>query len=211
MIRNLIEKLTESCEIWLLCNTSEVSFAVGLEDGTIKTYSRNSNNQKYEMTKEYKYHPVGVDVLLYLPKQNCLLSVSKDGIFNVLSLSEGKSIKTLSILNDWIFGLISLNDETFANANFGQIKIWSIKEDIQYLKTIKAHNDRYPFIFLYLLGKDLMVSRSKDEFIIWDVKNYNYSKTYKEDSFIQRLIVTGENNIITVTDRNKVNLWKILV
>jgi WD40 repeat protein len=46
--------------------------------------------------------------LLYLPKQNYLLSGSWDKTINVLSLSEGKSIQTLTGHSDFVTSLISL-------------------------------------------------------------------------------------------------------
>jgi WD40 repeat protein len=126
-------------------------------------------------------------------------------------------IKKLTGHSNSVFSLISLNDETIASGSRGEIKIWSIKADtnIECIKTIKAHENengnknRNNFVFLQKFGNDFMVSKSKDEFIIWDVKNYNYLKTYKEDSFIQRLIVTGDNKIITATKENFVNVWHI--
>jgi hypothetical protein len=81
---NLIETLKESNEIWSLCNIREVSFAVGLANGTIKVYSKNSHTQKYERTKEYKPHSRTVYALLYLPKQNYLVSGSIDETIKVL-------------------------------------------------------------------------------------------------------------------------------
>jgi hypothetical protein len=56
-----------------------------------------------------------------------------------------------------------------------------------------------------------MVSHSYiNEFKIWDVKNYERLKTYKEDSnTIRRIIITADNNIITLTNNYKINVWKI--
>jgi hypothetical protein len=69
---NLIENFEENDFISSLCYISELSFAIGLKNGIIKIYSRNLDNKKYEITKEYKYHSSGVYSLLYLPKQNYL-------------------------------------------------------------------------------------------------------------------------------------------
>jgi WD40 repeat protein len=109
-----------------------------------------------------------------------------------------------------------INDETFASGNPGEIKIWSIKDYskteliFSCIKSINAHEESMHGISLHLLGNDLMVSESgEDEFIIWDVKKYKCIKTYKEDSYIKRLIVTKNCDIITATYDNKVNLWKI--
>jgi hypothetical protein len=49
-------------------------------------------------------------------------------------LSEEKSIKRLTGQSDFVFSLISLNDETFASGSIGEIKTWSIKENIQCIK-----------------------------------------------------------------------------
>ncbi len=53
-----------------------------------------------------------------------------------------------------------------------------------------------------------MVSKSGDEFKIWDTKSYECLKTYKEDSSIKQFIVSKNNDIITLTRNNKVNVWK---
>jgi hypothetical protein len=54
-----------------------------------------------------------------------------------------------------------------------------------------------------------MVSRSyqNKEFIIWDLKNYECSETYEEDSIIDGLITTKNNKIITITSDQNVNIW----
>jgi WD40 repeat protein len=164
------------------------------------------------VVKEYKYHSSDILSLFYLSKQNFLLTGSQDATINVLSLSEGKSIQTLTDHNEWVSSLISLNDETFASGSRREIKIWSIKADtsIESIKTIVAHEEIGYSIFLYLLRNDFMLSRSENEFTIWDVETYECLITYKEDSFIRRLIVTGDDNI-TTTEKKKVNIWKILV
>jgi WD40 repeat protein len=208
---NLIEYFIESCWIMTLCNISEVSFAIGLEDSSIKIYTRNSDTQTH-VFKEYRHHSEVVVSLLYLPKQNYLLSGSWDKTINVLCLTEEKSIKTLTGHNNTVSSLISLNDETFASSSIGVIKIWSIKADtsIECIKTINADEESPKSISLYNLGSDLMVSTSNDEFKIWDLKNYECLKTYKEDSAIHGLIGTKNESIITHTN-NKFNVWQILI
>jgi WD40 repeat protein len=208
---NLIESIKESNLIITLCNISELSFAIGLWDRTIKIYSSNSNTQKYEV-KEYKYHSYAVKSFLYLRKYKYLLSGSADKTINVLNLSVEKSIKTLTGHSSYVTSLISLSDETFASGSKGEIKIWSIKADkadIECIRSINAYVNGY--ISLHLLGNDIMVSRSGDEFKIWDVKNYECLNTYKEDSYIRRMIVTKNQNIITATNDNSVNIWQIKV
>jgi WD40 repeat protein len=210
---NLIETYKESNGIMSLCNISELSFAVGMYGGIIKVYTRNGNTQKYEV-KEYECHSRYVLSLLYLPKQNYLLSGSFNSTINVLSLSEGKSIEKLYGPNNTVTSLLSLNDETFACGSYeGVIKIWSIKADtsIECIRTLEAPEGRLYGIYLNLLGNDLMLSRSRCECKIWDVKTYKCIKTFYEDSFINKMIVTKNQNIITETQDNKVNMWKILV
>jgi WD40 repeat protein len=199
-----------------LCNISDLSFAVGFSEGTIKIYSK--NNKKYQ-SKDYKIHIGTVKSLLYLPQQNLLLSGSDDKTINIFSLSEEKSIKRLIAQKNWVTSLILLNDETFASGSNGFIKIWSIKEKTRieisflFINIIKA--SEYPDdIYLNILGNDFIVSKSYGaEFKIWDVKNYECIKTVtgKDDSSLVELIVTKNKNtnIITVTKNNKINLWKI--
>jgi WD40 repeat protein len=206
----VIECLKESMWIESLCIISDVSFAIGLSDGQIKIYSRNSDTQKYEVVKEYQYHSDGVISLVYLPKQDYLVSGSRDKTINVLNLCEGKSVKTLTGHNDYVYSLISINDETFASGSWdGEIKVWSINAEIECVKTIKAHEYCGYRIYLYLLTDDFMISRLGNEFIIWDVKTYECLKNYKDDSVIQGLIITKNQNIITGTDVRKVNVWQI--
>jgi WD40 repeat protein len=203
---NLIETLKESNEIWSLCNISEVSFAVGLANGSIKIYSKNSHTQKYERTKEYKPHSRTVYALLYLPKQNYLVSGSIDETIKVLSLPEGNLIQTLTGHSGEVTSIIFINDETFASGSFGEIKIWSIKENIQCIKTRNSEKKHY--VYLRLLGNDFIVSRCLNEFKIWDVENYECVKTFEEEKPIKGMTVTGDNSIITGLDNKKVNLWK---
>jgi WD40 repeat protein len=209
---NILEKYEEKKVICLLCKISELSFAVGLSSGRIKIYSK-LNSTRYEI-KEYKSHNDGIGALLYLPKQNFLLSGSFDFSINVLSLSDEKSIKRLTDHKNIITSLVLLNDETFASSSLGVIKIWSIKaeenkEHIECIciKTLNAHEE-IDYIFLYNLANDFMVSKTGSEFIIWDVKNYESLKSYKEDSVIDKFIVTKNQSIVTSTTDNKVNIWQ---
>jgi hypothetical protein len=212
---NLIEKYEESSWIRSLCSISDHSFAIGLSDGRIKIYSK-INSTKYHF-KEYKYHSSNVWSLLYLPKQNYLLSGSYETM-NVLNLSDEKSIKKLTDRNHWFTSIILPHDETFASSSKREIKIWSFKKESDFSiecickKTIDDDDEEqsYDSISLHLFTNDFLVSRSNDEFKIWDLKNYECLKTYFEDSFIERLIVTKNKSIITVT-KNEVNVWKILI
>jgi WD40 repeat protein len=90
---NLIENFKELNWTYSLCNISEGSFAVGLGDGTLKIYSKKNNTGKYHVVKEYKSHSACIRSLLYLPKQNSLLSGTYDKKINVLNLTEGKNKK----------------------------------------------------------------------------------------------------------------------
>jgi WD40 repeat protein len=205
---NVIKRYEKSSNIKSLCSISNLSFAIGLEDGTLKIYLINSNTQEH-VFYQFNKHSKAIWSLLYLPKQNYLLSGSWDKTINVTCLSERKLIKTLTGHSDWVSSLISLNDETFASGSEGEIKIWSIKEEIQFIKTIKAYEGICWGVFLNLLGNDFMISRIGDcEFKIWDLKNYECLKTYEEDSRIRELIVTKNNKIITVTEDNKLNVWR---
>jgi len=208
-----IKKFFESNFIISLCNLSELSFALGLANGTIKIYSLDKTNQKYEI-KEHKYHSDTVYSLLYLSKQKYLISSSKDRTIKVFSLSEGKVVQTLTDHCDYVTSLISLNEQTFASGSYGEIKLWYIKPDlsVQCIKTLEAHEESLHGIDLNPLGSDFMVSRTylDDEFKIWDIKTYKCLKTYKEESLIERLICTKNQEIITATDDNKLNTWKIL-
>jgi WD40 repeat protein len=211
---NLIEKYKESDDIYLLCKISEQSFAVAIRDGKIKIYSKNQITQKYEKYEIFNCHPNRVFSLLYLPKPNYLLSSSEDETINVFSLSEGKSIQTLTDHNHTVYSLISLSDTTFASASHDdEIKFWSIKEDnsIECIRTLEAYKESSHYFYLNNFGSDVMVSRLKSEFSIWDVNTYECIKTYKENSYIESLIVTKDQKIVTATNDNKVNLWKVVV
>jgi WD40 repeat protein len=213
---NLIETYEEFENISSLCKISELSFAIGMINGKVKIYTRNENTKKFEMYKDYQCHSKGVYCLLYLPKQNYLLSGSGTGdkTINVLSLSEGKSIQTLTGHTKWATSLISLNDKTFASGSRnGVIKIWSIKEDstIECISTIKSPENRYNSILLQNLSKEFMVSMSGIELKIWDVKTYECINTFIEDSLIRFNVCTKNLDILSITDDKKVNLWKTIV
>jgi WD40 repeat protein len=206
-----IESFQESSIIWSLCNISEVSFVIGLEDGAIKIFTKNQNTQKYEI-KEYKCNLTHISALLYLSKQNILLLGSFDETINVFSMSERKLIKTLTDHCDIVTSLISLNEETFASGSHdGEIKIWSIKVEncFECIQTIIAHEKGW--VFLHILTNDFIVSTSYDakEFKIWDLKTYECLKTCKEETCMNKLIVDKNNSIITATQGSKVNIWKI--
>jgi WD40 repeat protein len=203
-----ISRFKESSVIKSLCNISNVSFAIGFEDGSLKIYLINSNTQEH-VFYQYNNHSKAVLSLLFIPKQNYLLSGSSDKTINIMCLSKRKLIKTLFAHSEWVSSLLSLNDETFASGSEGEIKIWSIKEDIQCIKTIIAYEGICWGVYLNLLGNDFMISRIGDhEFKIWDLKTYQCLKTYEEDSRIRELIVTKNNEIITITESNEVNVWR---
>jgi WD40 repeat protein len=211
---NVIEILEETKLIMSICNLSELSFAVGFENGNIKIYSRNPESLKYEVVKENVCQYVYASSLLYLPKQNYLLSGS---LWNksiiVLNLSDLKTIQKLTGHISEVTSFLSLNDETFASGSYGEFKIWSIKADssIQCIQTIPAHENCTNRIVLYNFVNDLMISRSGEEFKIWDWKTYECLGRYGEDCPIIALIVTKNLHIITGTNKKNVNLWKVLV
>lgn len=111
--------------------------------------------------------------------------------------------------------------EFFMSGSFDEIKIWSLKYSFKFINTIKVYEDEDFYlneenlsdISLYLLGRDLMVSRYRlhdNQFKIWDLKTYKCLQTFEEKSFINILIITKNNDIFTETSDNKINLWKIL-
>jgi WD40 repeat protein len=208
----ILENYVESDEIRSVCNLSEDSFALGLDNGPIKIYSRKSNAEKYEV-KSHEYHTERVWSLLYLPKQNFLVSGSQDTTINVLNLSDEKSIAKLTGHSERVFSLISLDDNTFASSSKGEIKIWEIKSDnsIECVKTIVAHEGSSKWVVLNKLGDDFMVSYTtdSDEFKIWDAKTFECVKTYNEDTLFTRMIVTKDKKIVTVTRDSKVSVWQI--
>jgi WD40 repeat protein len=210
----LIENFEESSCIWSLCNISELSFAIGLGDGTVKIYTINIITRKYEAIS-YSNEAENNWSLVYLPKQNYLLSRSKDHTINVLSLSEGKLIQKLTCHRDYVSSFICINDETFASSTWREIIIWSVKSDnsLECKKTINVHEMSCHDIVLHNLGNDYMVSARYDdyEFKIWDKRNYECIKTYKEDAPIRRMIITKDQNIVTVTNDGNVNVWRILI
>lgn len=144
--------------------------------------------------------------MIYLPKHNYILSGSQDRTINVLSLNDKNSIKKITDHNNWVTSILLLSDETFSSASRGVIKIWSIKSEIECIKTIDAHEKSRYTMNLHLLGNNFMISQSDyEEFKIWDLKNYECLKTYREDTDIYGMNVT-KNSIITRTKDNKVNV-----
>lgn len=206
---NLIERFRESTFISSICSISEISFAIGLIDKTAKIYTKNLDTNKYEI-EEFIYHSNPVTCLLYIPEYDYLLTGSNDTTINVLDLSTHKIIKKLTDHTGYVSSLLLLKSQSFASCcRKGEIKIWSITPEIKCIKTIFAHENCEKNIFINLLEKDLIISRSSEIIKIWDLKNYNCLQTYKEDSSIRRLIITKNDNIITATNDDKVNIWQI--
>lgn len=204
----IIEKFEESDYICSICNMNDLTFILGFWSGTIKIYSRNRTSTKYKVIKEYKHQLAGIRSLLYLPEHNYILSGASDKSINVFT--RGKSIQRYTDHNHIVHSLILINEETFASSSSdGVIKFWSIKEEINCIKTIKAHIGKDDFIRLFNLGKDLMVSKSLNEIKIWDLKNFECLKTYREDSGIYDMIITKNNYFITATKDKKINVWKL--
>lgn len=210
----LIDTYYELNTIISLCIISSCSFAVGLSDGSVKIYFR--NEKKYQVHRKYNCYKCPVNCILYLPKQDFILFCIYKYI-EVFNLKHSKHIVTLDQHNHELSSIIQMNDNIFVSVSSdGEIKFWCIKSEKNYIieciNTIKAYEQK-SLVFLYVLGDEYIVSRQfkKREFKIWDVKNYKCINTYKEESYIKRLIVTKNNNIITGTflDR-KVNVWKIL-
>jgi WD40 repeat protein len=132
--------------------------------------------------------------LLYLPKQNYILSGSYDYSISVISLYEAKIIKKLSYHNNIISSLVCLDDERFASSCLEVIKIWSLNSDIESTKTIKAHEECGEYIVLKSLSNDFIISYAGDEFRVWHAKNYECLKIYKEDKTICTIITSEKNN-----------------
>jgi hypothetical protein len=207
---NFIESYKEP-HITSFCKISESSFAVG-SLFRIKIYSKNQNTQKNDTYKKYEYYLQSVYSIIYLPINNCLL-IGALKYIHVLSLSEGKTIKTFYNKKGCITSLVSLNDEIFANFGFREIKIFSIKADtsIECIKTISKPKGMDRTILKQHVNNFMVVNSSKYEFAILDLKSYEFLKTYKEDSRIETLIVTKNNNIIIATRYGNLIMLKILV
>lgn len=221
---NLIEIFKEISGITSICNISNLSFAVGLDKGAIKIYSRAKNSKIYtksELDIRY-YSGCPINSLLYLPNKKLLLSGTSDNSIIVLSYPEGIYYNKLTGHNQSVSTIISIDENTFASGSMGsEIKIWSIKSDmgIECTKSIKAYTNYE--VYLNILTHDYMISRPKwgQEFKIWDLKTYQGVAYYDErsnllvtkgnDKKIQNLLVTKNKYIITVTADNRVNAWKI--
>lgn len=210
----------------VLCSLSEIRFALGLSKGTIKIYNRNLNNKQYEITNEYRHDSNStLNCLLYLSKKNYLVSNSYDHFLRIYNLNEKKLIvkhrayanNSKPIYETIIGSLIQINDETFISGEWREIRIWSIKNimqgNIECIKTIKTHENSRVYYTIDLkyngLGNDYMVSKSENEFFIWDVKNFSVLNSFKEESTIYKLILSNNNVIITGGCDNKVNIWNL--
>lgn len=211
---NLTQSIRESNIIYSLCSISPSSFAVGVEKGPVKIYSRNVDTKIFQLDKEFKDHSDNVYCVLYVNKHDFLLSGSSDKTINVFKLTEGKSIKKITEHNKSVFSLISIDEDTFANSSFdGIIKIWFINADstIECVNIIQAYNEDSS-VYIKLLANDLIMSYliDKNEFKILNLKT-NKEKNYTDDSGIIRMIVTKNNSFlfITYTSDKKLNVWRI--
>lgn len=207
----LIE-ISEESYIFCICNLTPSCFAIGLNNGPIKIYSRSDNNE-INFFKEYTYHSRAVTCLLYIPKYEVLLSASLDKTINVINLLEDECIQTVTDNNHCVSSLISVENGIIASGSYeGVIKVWSINQDkhIECIKTVKSHSEK-KWIYLYLLGNDFILCRQdySKEFKIFDLKTYECLKTCKEEDIIDRLLVTNNYNIIIGTLDKKINVWKI--
>lgn len=208
----VIGNFKESTFISSLSRIYKDCFVVGLRDGTLKLYEFKSKTERHVIA-EFKFYSDGLYSLLYMAEHNYLVLGSIANNIIIFNLWKNEPVKKLSGHNNSVFSLVYLDDNTFASASKAEIKIWynsaNLDFNIECIKTIFAHESTNCFIYLSNLGPDLIVSKSKDEFKIWNWKTYECLKSYKEDSFIQRLIVTKNNKIITATKDSIVNIWHI--
>ena len=145
---------------------------------------------------------------MYLQKQKFLVSGSDDSTIKVSDLG-GNIFQTLTEHKDQpVHSLVSINKNSFASASLREIRIWSVKGQINCIKTILSETVNYN-IYLNRIGNDFLISRQKDEFKIWNENTHMCLKSYKEDSGIREMIQIKNNYLITSTEDYKVNLWKI--
>ncbi len=102
--------------------------------------------------------------------------------------------------------------------NLAVIKIWqtnNLLKSFECIKTIRPY-DKIDSVYLNKIGTGLLISYLFDnnykELKIWSLKTYECLKSNGKNSEINygtTSIVTKRNNIITITDENIINLWKI--
>jgi WD40 repeat protein len=177
----------------------------------VKIYTLNDKTQNYD-EKELKVHACIIRCILYIPKFDYLVTGSSDKTIKVISLANQQQHKTLEGHSYVISSLLLLSNDRFASGGFTEIKIWSIKENtnIDCIKHMNANEIfSHCFISLHSLRNEFFVCRASNEFSIWDANNYELIKIYKEESYIETLIVTRSHDIITSTKNMNINIWKI--
>lgn len=228
---NLVQTFKQEEIVYSLCSISlskcllepARSFALGIDLGIIKIYSR-KNIQEFELYKVYQSHTLGINCLLFVRKYDLLFSGAYDETINVYDLMEDKNLCKLTEHKTFICGIIYFEDMLASISQDGEIKIWTINQesneilidnknfDFVCINTIKAYDyDVDQWIYLNHIGIDFMISYQdySNEFKIWDLKTLECVKDFK-DSKIKYLNITKNKCIIISTWDNKINIWGIL-
>lgn len=216
-----LQSICCNSKITAICNITDLSFAIGQENGHISIYSNyfipNSNYNSILCSGNCKSgNESSVLSLLYLKKQNLLLSGHGDFKINIkhfyLSDNEYRYPNCLTGHTYVVHSMVSINDETFASCSLdGLIKIWSIKQGIiECIKDIQNHQLIFNIDTFLHSFENMLIIQSQDEFRILDSENFECIQIFKEESHIMFMIFTKNKDIIIGTENKKINIWKIL-
>lgn len=209
---NILQKFEEKYLSTTICKLPLCSFAVGLNDGHVKIYSKKNDFSWDYVIDLYKCHSNQVFCLAHI--SHYLLSSSKDSSISIFSLPEKRVIKILKdnrTIN--VKSIISLNEDNFVSSSNGEITVWSINQDFKSVITIYIGDMLNQNIYLHKFNDDIFITRSGKEIRIWKLKNKNYTCIYswKEESIINDLLVDIQKIIVTTTQSNVINTWNISV
>lgn len=132
------------------------------------------------------------------------------GNINLLNLTNGKVIKTLSKHTDSVFSLELLKNETLISGSADHtINVWNATT-YQLTRTLKGHTDC--ILCLTLLHDATLVSGSKDNSIkFWNITSGKVIKTLSDnDSPIRKLIVISNQILISSSENQILKVWNTL-
>ena len=198
----------QTASVSSFCLISDNEIACGCQDGYIRIVSL--DDMMSTKIKKIKAHDYSIRQLLLFNKTN-LISCSRDKIIKILHLEriafmelKGHSdiVNYIEITSDGLL-LSCSQDKT--------VKLWQIETG----KLIKSIQFEHPVKFVKKLNQDLIAivfanNNNIDNLLIYDLTKMQAIKTITIDSsFISRLHLLTNGNLLTGSDDGEVKLWKI--
>ena len=207
---------TIKTEVWInsFCLVSDNNqVACGCQDGSIQIWNFNDPTR---LIKSFKAHSDWIPYLKSIHNYQHLISCSglKDNKIKIWDLETFKCVKELTGHSNTIYYLeeMALNDYLLSCSEDKTVKLWNMKT-CEMIQSIKFEYPVYcvKFLFKKLIAVGLGNDKKGGEIIVFNFEKLKKIRSIQNpNSFIYQLHILSNDNLIGLTGKGDIKLWKFL-